>query len=251
MTDQPRPTPPESPDDEALHPAYQQVREVLRSSLHEPAPAPNHVREAALAAALSEAPAALGTTTPSLTARRSLRLTGQQRLVGAAAGLLFLFSLGYVARNIGDTSGQASSAARDSASTALDASTRTGTQTAEVQPTMAPGAALGTQPESPGATATGVSAAAKALSAVQSASDLLAVPDQFTGDQPLVSGTGTATPNIASGVARPDTGCTLDPAEVVVAEVLFQGIDTWVVRNSATGTVRAIALDCHEVAHAP
>ena len=125
MSTTPRPEQPDGSPAEVLHPAYEQVRSVLRAGLEQPVAAPAEVRDAALAAAMAEA-VALNPSVPSLTARRSIRLEGSQRWMAAAAGLVVLFGLGTVARNLGDTSGSAGSASR-----ALDASVAA-TPTAEM-----------------------------------------------------------------------------------------------------------------------
>jgi hypothetical protein len=254
MSTSPRPDQSDTPQGEALHPAYEQVRSVLRASLEQPDAAPVEVRDAALAAALAEA-AVLNPEVPSLTARRSIRLEGSQRWMAAAAGLVVLFGLGTVARQIGDTSGSGGSASRVlsaangaavTAAPVADAST----PSEAALSTLAPGAiahGLGTIPPGNtvvvGTAAPGVSTAAGSLLGVATAADLTTVPDLFA---PVVTDT------VAGQVStRPDTGCVLQAGEVVVAQVNFAGTPAWVVRDASTGSARALALDCHELAHTP
>ena len=260
MSTTPRPEQPDGSPAEVLHPAYEQVRSVLHAGLEQPEAAPAEVRDAALAAAMAEA-VALNPAVPSLTARRSIRLEGSQRWMAAAAGLVVLFGLGTVARNLGDTSGSAGSASR-----ALDASV-VSTPTADASEpasmgtaapgsansgTAAPGAStkgLGTIP--PGNTflnttvagSPGVTSAAVGLLAVRSVADLATLPDQYA---PVVANT------VAGEVStRPSTGCVLTVGEVVVAEVSFNGTPAWVVRNATAGSARLLGLDCSELARTP
>lgn len=256
MSTSPRPDQPDTPQGEVLHPAYVQVRSVLRAGLEQPEAAPVEVRDAALAAAMAEA-AVLNPEVPSITARRSIRLVGSQRWMAAAAGLVVLFGLGTVARQIGDTSGSGGSASRVLSATSGAAVSAAPVADASVPARAAPvtdaaGAVakgLGTIP--PGNTfvnttvagTPGVTSAAVGLLAVGSVADLATLPDQYA---PVVTDT------VAGQVStRPDTGCVLTTGEVVVAEVSFNGTPAWVVRNAAAGTSRLLGLDCSELAHTP
>ena len=253
MTDHPRSQSPDDPADTPLHPAYQQVRDVMRATTDQPPAAPADVLEAAMAAAMAQAPAALGTGSApvSLTARRGLQLSMRQRWVTAAACAVVLFAIASVERQR-NTPTSAGSRTVAAASTNLDAGN---TQEATAG-SMAPVAkdSLGTIPAGG---ISGVSSPAKVLVSVGSAAELLAVADQFTSAAPDPSGTAPLSTNATVATAasavdvRPSTGCTLLPGEVVVAEVSYQGTDAWVLRNATSGAVRAVGLDCTELAHAP
>lgn len=255
MTDHSRSQSPDDPIDMPLHPAYQQVRDMLRAATHEPTPAPTDVLEVAMAAAMAQAPAALGTTSApaSLTARRGLHLTMRQRWVTAAACAVVLFAIAAVERRANTPT---SSYSRTLTTAAPSAGADTQQASVGSAAPVAKGA-LGTVPTD---AITGVSVPAKSLIAVGSVSDLAAVADQFSSAVPDPSGSSGSLPlatNAAVGTAapaadvRPSIGCTLQPGEVVVAEVSFQGTDAWVLRVVATGAVRAVALDCTELAHTP
>lgn len=253
MTDQPRSQSPDDATDTPLHPAYQQVRDVLRRSTEQPSPAPSEVLEAAMSAAMAQAPAALGTSSApsSLTARRGVHLTMRQRWVTAAACAVVLFAIAAVERRANTPSGSYSR----SLTTSVDANAGGNEQQATAG-SLAPVAkgSLGTVPADAVA---GVSTPAKSLLSLNTVAELMAVTDQFASAAPDPSGTAPIASNAAVATAapaadvRPSTGCTLSSGELVVAEVNYQGTDAWVLRNATTGAVRAVALDCTELAHAP